>query len=604
MFDMKKLYSLTIALLCAVAFCGCNDDDDNPFVGTDNYISGWNVILGEETHAASIAGNEITLTVPDGTDLSGAKHEVSICEHATIAPDPNEITSWNLEQTFTVTSYTGEKREYNFNIRYSAISASGSVILNTQAEVDAFADSNVTVIDGVVYIATEASNEPVKNLHALSKITGINGTLTIGEYYEGEDLKGLDHIQFLGGLDIQSDDEVLSSIEMENLRKVGNHINIAGKYEKVQFPYLETVYGNVLIGSANYSSYQTTSLNLNSLKYVGNTFEFRMQDDVTQVEFPSLEHVVEIRSSSANLELVSFPQLTNCQTIVFNKSKNMSLAIPQVSELPGKLDIITTDYATLLKGLKKIGLLVINNEISDLDLTGIEVETLQFAARLNSSLCSITNGTDSFHGNLITTAGFPKFGDIKHIYGDVSVCKKGVMTIEGIEEIDGTLKLQYGLPPQGGYCTGLIAPQLQKLGSIAFTVSDNGAFNTLKCPQLTTYGGDLKFILDDDFYSGQLFDLDIDISSLKKIDGSLEIKGYTDWSGSETDNVKNFAPFEALEYVKSVKITSLKKIESFGGLAKIASHLSDENNWEVTDNAFNPTLADMKAGKTEITDFN
>lgn len=71
----------------------------------------------------------------------------------------------------------------------------------------------------------------------------------------------------------------------------------------------------------------------------------------------------------------------------------MSLAIPHVSELPGKLDIITTDYATLLKGLKKIGLLVINNEISDLDLTGIEVETLQFAARLNSSLCSITNGT-------------------------------------------------------------------------------------------------------------------------------------------------------------------------------------------------------------------
>ena len=177
------------------------------------------------------------------------------------------------------------------------------------------------------------------------------------------------------------------------------------------------------------------------------------------------------------------------------------------------------------------------------------------------------------------------------------------MTIEGIEEIDGTLRLESGLPPQYGPCTGLIAPQLKKLGSIAFDLSDNILFTTFQCPQLTTYGGDLKFKLGNHYPAGNLFDLDINISSLKKIDGSLEIEGYTTWQGA-TDNVKDLAAFNALEYVKSVKITSLKAIESFGGLAKIAGNLSDETNWEVTDNAFNPTLADMKAGKTEITDFN
>lgn len=60
---MKKLYYLIVALFCAVAFCGCNDDDENPFVGTDNYISSPDVVLGEENYAALIVGNEIILTL-------------------------------------------------------------------------------------------------------------------------------------------------------------------------------------------------------------------------------------------------------------------------------------------------------------------------------------------------------------------------------------------------------------------------------------------------------------------------------------------------------------------------------------------------------------
>lgn len=598
---MKKLYYLTIALVCAVAFCGCNDDDENPFVGTDNYISSWGVVLGEENYAASIAGNEITLTVPDGTDLSGAKHQVSICEHATLAPDPNTIESWDSEQTFTVTSFTGEKREYKFNIRYSAISVSGGFMLNTQAEVDAFANSNVSVIDGVVKIATESSEDTIKNLHALSKITEINGILTIGSFYSGEDLQGLDNIQTLGGLVISTggDHSQLSSIELKNLRKINNYFNIlySNKFEKIELPYLETVNGDISIRNGI-----TASLNLNSLKYIGGTFDFSMADEATRIEFPSLEHAMSIDVKSKMLEYASFPELSSCQDIS-SDSKNLSLSIPKLSELSGKLDIKTENYAVLLGGLNKVGHLVIKNAINNLDLTGKEIGTLEFGARISSSSCTITNGTDSFHGNLITTAGFPNFGDIKHIYGDVSICQKGVMTIEGIEGIEGSLKLKAGLSPQYGYCTGLIAPQLQKLGNIAFSGSDNRYFNTFKCPQLTTYGGDLKFALGDDWTLGDILELDIEIPLLKRIDGSLIIEGYATWDGN-TDNVKNLAPFQNMESCKKVQITELKKIESFSGLKKIAANLSADTDWEVTDNGFNPTLADMKAGKTEITDFN
>ena len=121
---------------------------------------------------------------------------------------------------------------------------------------------------------------------------------------------------------------------------------------------------------------------------------------------------------------------------------------------------------------------------------------------------------------------------------------------------------------------------------------------------MTTYGGDLKFQLNKTFNEGELLELNVDISSLKSFDGSLEITGYFDWwDDSDTDNVTNLDMFKNLESVKSVKISSLKKIKSFSGLEKVASNISSESNWDLTDNAFNPTLADMKAGKTEITDF-
>ena len=89
----------------------------------------------------------------------------------------------------------------------------------------------------------------------------------------------------------------------------------APSYDKVEFPYLETVYGDILLGTG--TRIEIASLNLNSLRYVGNTFLFNLTDDVTQIEFPSLEHVVKMTANFTNLNYVSFPQLTSCQKFYF-----------------------------------------------------------------------------------------------------------------------------------------------------------------------------------------------------------------------------------------------------------------------------------------------
>ena len=83
----------------------------------------------------------------------------------------------------------------------------------------------------------------------MSKITEITGSLFIGKYYQGDNLEGLNNLQLVGGLEIQNDGELLKTIELKSLRKVGNDIKLTYKidapsYDKVEFPYLETVYGD------------------------------------------------------------------------------------------------------------------------------------------------------------------------------------------------------------------------------------------------------------------------------------------------------------------------------------------------------------------------
>lgn len=588
---MKKLYSLTVALICAVAFCGCNDDDDNPFVGTDNYISGWNVILGEETHAASIAGNEITLTVPDGTDLSGAKHEVSICEHATIAPDPNAVTSWGSEQTFTVTSYTGEKREYNFNIRYSAISVSGGITLNTQAEVDAYADSDVSVIDGVLRIAVDASDDPIENVDALSKITEITGALIVGTEYNGTELKGFTNLQSVGSLKVGSDDiafDGISNIEFNNLKNVKSDFKVfsGNTGESISFPYLEMVGGDLHITSPKF--------NFNSLKYIGNACTIA---NGVMVDLPLLQHVGgELKLTTVtNLKSVNLPELIDCGSLTIPQSATLdNVVAPKLTKMLGTLSVyMPTGFEEFLAQFTKIGTLKIQTENVKLDLSKMSLQTLTFSDKTVATGCSIITGSDEMNFDLDVPVGMPDMSGIKKINGNVTLHQKGILVLDGIEEIHGTFTIEDGRQiGQFGYIIGLNAPELRTVGSIVCKT-----LGQFICPKLEKIEGDVQFKL-----SSTNKEFVFDILALKTITGKLTIDAT--WTTSWGKEFTNLDAFSNLESASAVTVTYGRNLTSFAGLKKVAESITDENNWVTENNSFNPTLADMKAGKTEITDFN
>lgn len=116
------------------------------------------------------------------------------------------------------------------------------------------------------------------------------------------------------------------------------------------------------------------------------------------------------------------------------------------------------------------------------------------------------------------------------------------------------------------------------------------------CPKLETIDGDIQFKLHS---TNKEFVFDI--PALKTITGKLTIHAGMNSTWGKT--FTNLDAFSNLETVSAVTVMYGTSLKSFAGLKKAAESITDENNWETKNNSFNPTLADMKAGKTEITDF-
>ena len=71
--NMTK-YNLLFGLLflAGVIFPGCEDDETDPFVGTDNYIVSFALNCEGTDYTASFRGDTILLTVPHGVSRSEA----------------------------------------------------------------------------------------------------------------------------------------------------------------------------------------------------------------------------------------------------------------------------------------------------------------------------------------------------------------------------------------------------------------------------------------------------------------------------------------------------------------------------------------------------
>lgn len=471
---LKKILLLFAA--GSLMLAGCSDDDPidpTPEDADDNFITSVVLTVGETSYAAEIADNNITVTVPYNVSLDGATAEFEYTPSATIMPDPAEITDWDTERQFRVTSYNGATNDYKYLIVKDDIRSEGDVVLKTDAEVEAFADKGVTIIKGDLIIGEESGNNSVTSIEALSALTAVEGDIVINNTYAGIALDGLENVVKIGGLRIGSTEAEKASTapelyyaSLKSLEEVTGDVVVCN--DKVQWFEAERL--TAVGGSLIVRSEALTSITTPVLATIGGDFELQGSNtgksggDMTTVEMNALATVggeITIKNL-AKLNAVKFGALTRAGAILLPTIpyEFETISLPVLSEVGGDIQFIAnTDEtaiggATMNTGLKEIDM----NSLTRVDgtislsafteltalpaLAGVTVKGIQLVnlSKFTDSLLDLSGTIFSGGGqiqfinmNLIETLTLPRQTDAVL---ELRYCNL-VSKVDGVEELAG-----------------------------------------------------------------------------------------------------------------------------------------------------------------------
>lgn len=600
---MKK--SILGELMFFVLFVGCFitacNDDGSPFKGTDNNVLSFSLVEGNNTWQAAIAKDEIIVTVPEGTELNNATVSHTLSEQATISPDPTTITRWNEEQQFTVTSYNGQSHSYTYRIQYSAVSETGNFILNTQSEVEAFAKRNLSVLEGNLQIAiAESTEDPVTNLNSL-KLKEVIDEVRIGTYYKGENLSGLSSLEKVGSIVINgfSNDAALENISFSALTFIRKDLVIENSVsiQNINFPYLETILGNIELYAVNVSKF-----NMNSLKRIGGSFTYNNDNKLSVLEFPSLEVVGEkfsIKRTSgtgfANLGTVNLPELSNCKNVSLSECASLeNLKIPKLQTIPGSLTMkqcpAFSDINTVIKNVGSIDELELSRtNVTDLNSKGKIIKKLTLS--LNTNMQFTITGDEVFGDVNFSSdqAPLPIFKGITTL-GDYTIkTAQASFTLTGIKKIAGTLKTS---PIRVENMTEVNLSDLESIGTLDVHIGKNGTAVSFKAPNLTKIEDTFNLSIANDQPDLSFLDM-----PKLKIIGYLYIKGKSTGSNA-APNITKIDCFSHLESLNKVYIQFFKNLSDFSDFKVFADRMTESGNWKVASCKSNPTLQEMHDSAT------
>ncbi|MCM1139717.1 MAG: hypothetical protein NC453_14210 [Muribaculum sp.] len=342
---MEKIW-LCIIVACTMLLTACSDDDKIPADADDNFITALTLTKDGSQYVATIAGNEITVSIPYTINLNGATADMVYTTSAKVIPNPATVTDWGSEMLFRVTSFNGETNEYTYKIVKTEIESAGDVTLKTQSDVDNFAETMISVIKGNLVIGDNAENaSEITNLEALDGIKEITGTLQILDNYKGEALDGL-NITKVGG--IQFGTKETASIcrdtyrfRLESLQEIsGGGIEINNvALQFIEFDNLIKVNGNIYIkGDA------VTTLSCPKLVAVDGDFDLtdNIEMPLAQFELPLLENVTGEFGMipSDNLLTVKLPKLKITGDLNFYFGWGLkTLELPNINEINGDLTL-------------------------------------------------------------------------------------------------------------------------------------------------------------------------------------------------------------------------------------------------------------------------
>lgn len=531
-----------------VTLCACSKDD-MPFEGKDNFISLFELEKDGTSYKALITDDKISVEIAENINLTNATVEYSISELSTITPDPKTITDWEKPIEFTVSSYNKTDKSYYFSVIKKEVVNNGDIELLSQADVDAFAFTGATKIDGNLIIGD------VENLDALNKITEVSKNIIIKDVYTLDNFDALSKLKktgniYFGTLKTPFTPEQELNISFNSLTDIGEIIVNTAKIKTVALPKLKNAYniyinsnsvdnielsslnsvlGNICIQSENNTSVTSanevlTSLNLNALKTVLGSVSFNKLNSTEQIDLSQLKTVgcSLLVNNLIAVNNIKLDELTNVDNeLKFNKLNVLvNLNIPKLTQV-GSLNIEGGWGAEVLEEINMPELTTVNKIIS---ITRAVPLTLSFPKLVTVGEQLKLNSIES-----VTSIDISKLTSCKNVYFSgisqiTSLDLSNIANLETIELVSAYILEDLVLPQTIKDLTlngGSLATNFPELKGIE-TISANLKLTNYKLPEITV--GSVKEI--GIFTSGSLNEVKtLEFSSLENI-GELSLSLY------------------------------------------------------------------------------
>lgn len=701
---MKKIFNKNICLLILFVFIFSACSDDDPFAGTDNYISSFSLKQAETVLEATIQNNTIILQAPEGASLNGAVATVVLSENAQILPNPAEITNWDEEIIFVVTAHNGTRVQYKYKVDRTSIEHEGSIVLATQADIETFGKQGVTYIKGNLILGQSSGADSITSLAPLASLKEIGYSLVayptvalvnfegldnlekVGDLIQIEQATKVESVSFpalktVGGVSLQN--EKLLSIKFPKLVQVSKSFKINAPMGEVSLGSLERI-GDLLQLRSNYSTKPIlSSVVLPSLKEA-KTIEISFLESVKKVDFSDLERVSDVilyplkglifinapklhtvegqfaTSAVSSLSEFSLPELVEAKNLIIEGQSIRTVSLPKLKTVTGKLSLLYAKVNGIANGFESL-----QNIEGELYLGDLTMTSLVFPASLNriqkltlynrsTTPLSVVNvkglnigelalmaeavnnvkivGDEVFKGILSILPDNAKTYDLKfpklegftevdslNLGTYISVIDtldiKGIkkinrslwipnnnlkgFSISDLEEVGGNFTISHLNSITAETTTQVNINDLKKVGG-DFDISVNSrSVRTLNVPKLQIVGG--NFTIGTGYLSTSSWSPSCDLKTLlfnqlATIGGKLTLVSDKNNNSSINQELVDLNGFSSLKNVQSIEIKNQAALVSFSGLKNALSSFGT-TQWSVSNNAYNPTYDQLKAGQ-------
>ena len=336
-FKYWKIRIYILSLFAIVFWASCSDSED-PFVGTDNYVTSFTLTKDGVNYTASISGEEIVLSAPENVSLDNATADVKLSERATIYPVPSDIKDWNNEQIFIVTSFNGTDKTYKYKIIREGKVYMGDANLNSQADVDEFAKQGYNIVYGSLNIGEAISDAPITSLEGLRTLRKVTGNLKIGAAYICDNISGLGNITSVGALIVPSQNGHLIDLQLPGLEEIKANATIAGSnIFNVSLPKLKKIGGSLI------AQVPTKTFDLSALQEIGCDLSYYVTAEsvMKSLVFQSLQSVggkisatMVLNVKEGSLTTLDMPSLIHCGALEMGKISTLStLYVPRLAQV-------------------------------------------------------------------------------------------------------------------------------------------------------------------------------------------------------------------------------------------------------------------------------